>query len=163
MPFVIDARSDLNLIPPYLFTDRCDVELRLGQLTFRPKSYEPVIPYISPPSSDSAMQDPTIMLISRDVFFSSLIDTGATRHHLNKATMKDLKLEQTKPVGRIWTDQFGFEDVFRVPLEIPGVGIINQDMFTSPLPYNIISGEQLLKVGLSLTFTNNGIRLSPKN
>jgi hypothetical protein len=30
--------------------------------------------------------------------------TGATRHHLNKATMKDLKLEQTKPVGRIWTD-----------------------------------------------------------
>jgi hypothetical protein len=98
------------------------------------------------------------MLRSRGVFFSSLIDTGATRHHLNKATMKDLNLEQTKPVGRIWTDQIGFEEIYHIPLEIPGIGVIEQDVFTSPLPYNIISGEQLLRSGLSLTFTERGIR-----
>jgi hypothetical protein len=88
------------------------------------------------------------MLRSRGVFFSSLIDTGATRHHLTKATMKDRKLEQTKPVGRIWTDQFGFE--------VSGLGVIEHDMFTTPFHYNIISGEQLLKAGISITFTDRG-------
>jgi hypothetical protein len=72
--------------------------------------------------------------------------------------MKDLKLEQTKPVGRIWTDQFGFEDFYHISLEIRGIGVIEQDVFTSPLPYNIISGEQLLRYGLSLTFTNKGVK-----
>jgi len=37
--------------------------------------------------------------------------------------MKDLKLEQTKPVGRIWTDKFGFEEIFHIPLEIQSSGL----------------------------------------
>ena len=45
-----------------------------------------------------ALATETVIVIVLDWFIS-----GATRHHLTKATMKDLKLEQTKPVGRIWT------------------------------------------------------------
>jgi hypothetical protein len=72
--------------------------------------------------------------------------------------MKDLGLEQRMPKGRIWTDHFNFEDIYRIPLEIPGGLVVEQDVFTSPLKYNIISGEQLLKAGLSLAFTERGIR-----
>jgi hypothetical protein len=148
-----DSKLDRTIIPPYLFTYKYDVELHLGYVAFKQKSYEPVIRYLAfdlafePDVSapiGAYIQYPTIRFKSKDVLFAGL-DSGSTRHHINKATAKDLGLEQMNPDYQLWNEQFGCEEnAYHIPLEIPdsSIGIIEQEVFTTPtLPYNFMSGQ----------------------
>jgi hypothetical protein len=173
-PFIIGYGIQPALIPPDIWYKWYDITFTSTYAIFKTKSREPVIPYIKIEelaASDqeiikkgislSEKKEPIIPFSVGGVSFHCTLDTGfGVMSAISKHAASLLKIKQY-PKKYIY-NQDDFNEVHLVPVTIGGL-TINMELSVSPRDIGedhttVITCEEFLRRGISVTFTEHGIR-----